>query len=90
MGKTNNTLCWDCDNCYGQCSWSAIFKPVNGWIAEKTIVDNQTSYNVIYCPEFTQGRERQKTYKELAKEMGVSLRTYYRKLETMGGKESEK
>ena len=53
------TLCWDCANATGGCSWSDHWKhqPVKGWYAvrndlkskEGTMVE---SYIVISCPEF--------------------------------------
>jgi len=47
------TLCWDCRNAIGGCSWSTLFKPVEGWKAEPTKnKEGATSFNVIKCPEF--------------------------------------
>lgn len=52
--------CWDCKNCYGGCSWSREFKPVNGWEAIETNLPSNgayaTSYKVIECPEFIEDR----------------------------------
>ena len=42
------TLCWVCQNCFGGCSWSSEYIPVEGWKAKKT----PTSYLVLSCPEF--------------------------------------
>lgn len=48
--------CWTCKNCYDGCSWSREFKPVDGWKAIKTYIqDNDNyadSYKIIYCPEY--------------------------------------
>ena len=41
------TLCWVCQNCFGGCSWSSEYIPVEGWKAKTT-----TSYLVLSCPEF--------------------------------------
>lgn len=58
------TLCWDCQNACGGCSWSKAFKPVNGWTAERKDVkvnhtyrgrswtQTEESYIVKKCPEF--------------------------------------
>lgn len=52
----NEHLCWHCQNVCCGCSWSRCFKPVNGWIAEQTIIKDSTkdfsSYKVHKCPEF--------------------------------------
>lgn len=51
------TLCWVCQNCYGDCSWSRDYIPVGGWKAKTTTVQRQPrdgteSYLVLSCPEF--------------------------------------
>ena len=55
-----DTKCWHCKNCYGGCSWSREFKPVNGWTAKKTFIPSNNeyaeSYKVIECPEFINDR----------------------------------
>ena len=38
------TLCWVCQNCFGGCSWSSEYIPVEGWKAKNTLV--------LSCPEF--------------------------------------
>ena len=52
-------ICWRCDNACGGCCWSSCFKPVNGWVAERTIVKDSngdfSSYRIKKCPEFTRG-----------------------------------
>lgn len=54
--RRKETLCWDCKRCFGGCSWSREFIPVNGWIAEKTHIPSNgeyaASYKVIDCPEY--------------------------------------
>ena len=53
-----HTLCWDCANACGGCSWSDHFDhtPVPGWTAEPAKIRMQKSYEdsyiVIECPEF--------------------------------------
>lgn len=51
------TLCWDCKNSGGGCSWSKSFEPVEGWDAEKSIIHSRSyrpyeSYYVKSCPKF--------------------------------------
>ena len=55
--KKHKSLCWNCDRATGFCPWSREFEPVQGWVANKTIVHqsrkiNFESYDVIYCPLF--------------------------------------
>jgi len=57
------TLCWDCENACGGCSWSDHWKhtPVEGWTAKRTRLrmdkdDYGDSYIVIECPEFKRDR----------------------------------
>lgn len=45
------TLCWVCQNCFGGCSWSRDYTPVEGWKAKKT----PNSYLVLSCPSFDPG-----------------------------------
>lgn len=57
---TKGQICWRCQNSTGRCSWSRELKPVEGWVAEPTIVRNKegkvlySSYKIIFCPEFLQ------------------------------------
>ena len=51
------TLCWACQNCFGGCSWSKDFQPVEGWNVKPTTVQRQPrditqSYLVYSCPQF--------------------------------------
>lgn len=55
--EENGQLCWLCKNACGECNWSKYFKPVDGWVAEPTIIKdsmgNFSSYKIKKCPEFT-------------------------------------
>lgn len=44
------TLCWVCQNCFGGCSWSSEYIPVEGWKTKPR--DGTESYLVLSCPEF--------------------------------------
>ena len=53
------TICWDCANACGGCSWSDHWKhkPVEGWNAVRNDLHNKDgavieSYIVYECPEF--------------------------------------
>ena len=54
-----HSLCWCCKHSVdGGCEWSALNRPVPGWVAEKDICDattRLTSYNVKDCPKFERG-----------------------------------
>lgn len=56
--KGQSSICIDCENSCGLCSWSAKFKPVKGWTAtarKKYIqTGNKTvqGYKVTACPQF--------------------------------------
>jgi len=86
MRGKRKTLCWDCQNAYyGKCPWFTDYTPVENWEAIKTRVKHglnrfDESYCVHKCPNFVRDK-KQKTVKELAKEMGISERTFYRKRE---------
>ena len=63
-GIISTSLCWECANAYGGCSWTGIdetgkvmFQPVEGWDAVETTISlggrrMDKSYKVISCPEF--------------------------------------
>ena len=64
----HQTLCWDCANATGGCSWAdhGDHTPVNGWTAKETTLkchspssNNETtsSFIVIDCPEFIRDAE---------------------------------
>lgn len=48
------TLCWQCGNICGGCSWSERFEPVEGWVAIPTKVGHYglQSFVVLKCPAF--------------------------------------
>lgn len=59
----SGSLCWKCQKYYKQCSWTAQWKPVEGWVATRNDIripqDNkgqkkryEESYMVHACPEF--------------------------------------
>ena len=57
MKRARPTVCWDCANACGGCSWSAKLEPVPGWQAEETQVSIQKggildSMRVTGCPQF--------------------------------------
>ena len=66
------TLCWQCANACGRCSWSSkAHKPVTGWTAERrdiTVANKPEpleSYIVEFCPEFVEERrEKDKRYRK--------------------------
>ena len=71
------TLCWECKNACGGCSWSKAFKPVEGWDADKTTVkcENGTtygSYHVKSCPEFIPNDRRIISARKIARILGVT------------------
>ena len=53
------TLCWECKNACGGCSWSRHFIPVSGWDAEETTLKcldgDIKSFFVNSCPEYING-----------------------------------
>lgn len=51
--ETSQTLCWECANATGGCSWSSEFIPVEGWKAVETKKNTLlSSYVVTECPKF--------------------------------------
>ncbi len=57
--KSIDTLCWDCQNAIGKCSWSREFKPVEGWTAIPTFIgrDKIKSFCVVECPQFKEDKQ---------------------------------
>lgn len=54
------TLCWECKNACGGCSWSKNFEPVAGWNALPTTLKScsgriEQSYLVRSCPKYVEG-----------------------------------
>lgn len=74
------TICWNCGNACGGCSWSKGLKEVEGWEATPTRVyqkkgEYQDSYIVHKCPKFKKdeiSHAEFKTQKEVAKLIGKS------------------
>lgn len=59
IGKSEQ-LCCTCKNCYGGCSWSRDFTPVDGWDAIPTIIKQQWgkqigSFAIRDCPLYERG-----------------------------------
>lgn len=73
----NPTLCWDCENALGGCSWSDHWKhePVKGWTAVRRDLrikegGEVESYRVIQCPEFVRDSTRGGQYRYRRKQNG--------------------
>ena len=58
--RVKHTLCWDCANATGGCTWSRLLEPVEGWTAIRIKgkpykldpeIDTDT-FLVQKCPEF--------------------------------------
>ena len=96
MENKKHTLCWLCKNAGGGCSWSKTFKPVKGWVAEPTVLNISKdqvvdSFIVESCPKFIRKFKRHKTVEQKAAELGISVRTFYRKYKILNKvKEDEK
>ena len=49
-------LCWRCAKACGGCNWSRHLEPIDGWVAEITVVKDSMgdfqSYSIKKCPEF--------------------------------------
>lgn len=58
----NNQPCWSCKKACGGCSWSREFKPVDGWEAIPTKIQNMDSitesFNIKYCPQYEKESRR--------------------------------
>lgn len=56
--NASNSICENCQNAVGGCSWSKSFEPVDGWVALELDADVQVSsdpvktYKIYFCPEF--------------------------------------
>ena len=74
------TLCWYCSNAVPNpktgkgCSWSKEFKPVEGWVAEKTLIVTRAegerpipSYIVYDCPLFDRDTKQFQTLEKTIK-----------------------
>lgn len=75
------TLCWECRNAAGGCSWADDLKPVDGWDAEKTIVQGDgaggtfDSFCVKSCPEYVPDDRRIISTREIARILGITQTT---------------
>lgn len=58
-GKPHVQPCTTCKNFAGGCEWSERFEPVEGWVAEPTIIGRYSytidSYRIISCPKYERG-----------------------------------
>ena len=62
--KRSDTLCWECKNACGGCSWSHNLEPVEGWTVVETgpaewmtsVQKMVPSVTVKECPEFIRDR----------------------------------
>lgn len=62
----SNQPCWTCKKCYGDCSWSACFKPIPGWTAKPSYKDGDVTYSIKYCPEYDpEKKERKNVYSSM-------------------------
>ncbi len=54
-GRSGDSLCWQCSNATGGCSWSDRLEPVEGWsVARKKYTEGILTI-VMSCPEFQEG-----------------------------------
>ena len=67
MNLQDSTLCWECANFCGNCDWSAEGKPVKGWKAKRTLINNvdgfgkkriDKSFKVFECPLFKSDKHK--------------------------------
>lgn len=79
---SKETLCWDCKNAIGKCTWSQCFVPIKGWKAKPTTYDSEgmkiKSFLVKECPEFKPDSRTLLTRVQITKIIGVSLRQLFR------------
>ena len=51
--------CSMCKNFAGGCEWSERFEPVEGWVAEPTVIGKDSypikSYRITFCPKYEKG-----------------------------------
>lgn len=94
------TLCWECENACGGCSWSEIdpetgrprFEPVPGWTAEESSLHmshgrDMKSYHITDCPQFKGDRSktRRKKMSEADKEIFLeNMAFFFRRLNEVG------
>ena len=60
--QKHQSLCCACANACGKtaCSWAKNFTPVEGWVAEPTVLSpnqcyTETSFDVLFCPKYVRG-----------------------------------
>ena len=80
MGKRKETLCWECDNAVGKCSWIEDFEPIPNWDATPTKIDNNDgkildSFLVHECPLFKPDRIFI-SVNRLARKLNMSIRDF--------------
>lgn len=75
------SICSNCVNCVGKCSWSACFKPVKGWTTQKVeynaqgLNKNGFSYNVKQCPLYeVEERAKKKIDKSVSQTINRLMR----------------
>ncbi len=77
MENEKCSLCFDCYNATGGCSWSKFLIPVKGWVAEKTSDEYGGCYRVDSCPQFArdafEGGQTRATNKELYERHASSM-----------------
>ena len=58
--EASKTLCWNCGNACGGCSWSDDLEPVEGWHARETYMKSSDmyTYTVIDCPEYCKDKKK--------------------------------
>ena len=60
--SSSEQLCWTCKKCTGGCSWSHNLTPVEGWVAEETLLRFYSrqkpipTYRIYQCPLYERGR----------------------------------
>lgn len=96
LNKFKQTLCWDCKKAIGECSWSAILRPVEGWKATPTkrVSANGEvhSFRVEECPEFERdafcnGLKRLGEYEDDTERQSIRMDAALRKNNSAGRNE---
>ena len=54
---TKETLCWNCAKGADECRFMKCLEPVPNWKAKKVLLEGNTTYHVIRCPNFSPMRE---------------------------------
>lgn len=75
MSKETCSICFDCENAYAhKCRKILDGTPIKGWMVEK----GTEGYRVLACPRFQRDRNPWITAEELAKLLGVCIKTVHR------------